>query len=144
MERKEPRVKKDISFLFSVLGVCAMVLSSAACSNDSHPQQGPAGPKGDRGDKGPPGVPGPKGDPGAQGPSGPRGDSGLHVIALGQDKCRAHGCVVTCNANETLVSVICIAEKRHPTPTIIENASGTVSGSCAAGVGGVRALCVAK
>jgi hypothetical protein len=90
-------------------------------------------------------VPGPKGDPGAQGPPGPRGDSALHVVALGQDKCRAHGCIVTCNANETLVSVICISGTRHAGPAIIsQNAGGVVSGSCAAGVGGAHALCVAK
>jgi hypothetical protein len=46
--------------------------------------------------------PGPKGDPGSQGPAGPQGAQGIQGIAGMQGQRR-----VTCDANETLVSVFC-------------------------------------
>ena len=44
--------------------------------------------------------PGPKGEPGPQGPAGPQGAQGIQGIAGTQGQWR-----VTCDANETLVSV---------------------------------------
>ena len=46
--------------------------------------------------------PGPKGEPGPQGPAGPQGAQGIQGIAGMQGQWR-----VTCDANETLVSVFC-------------------------------------
>jgi hypothetical protein len=46
--------------------------------------------------------PGPKGEPGPQGPAGPQGAQGIQGIAGTQGQWR-----VTCDANETLVSVFC-------------------------------------
>ena len=46
--------------------------------------------------------PGPKGEPGPQGPAGPQGAQGNQGIAGTQGQWR-----VTCDANETLVSVFC-------------------------------------
>ena len=46
--------------------------------------------------------PGPEGEPGPQGPAGPQGAQGIQGIAGMQGQWR-----VTCDANETLVSVFC-------------------------------------
>lgn len=68
---------------------------------------GPSGPKGDLGPPGPAGQPGPKGDAGQQGatgpagPPGPSGSAAFRVVAGGKS--------VTCNENETLVSIVCSA-----------------------------------
>ena len=48
--------------------------------------------------------PGPKGEPGPQGPAGPQGAQGIQGIAGTQGQWR-----VTCDANETLVSVFCLS-----------------------------------
>ncbi len=90
-------------------------------------EQGPPGPQGPKGEQGPPGPQGPKGDPGQAGPPGPAGPQGapgekgpigpaspasaaapanLHVLR--QDSCDAAGCLLACNAGETLASVTCL------------------------------------
>src|SRR5690242_17014073 len=74
-----------------------MVLAAfllAACS-------GPQGQQGQKGDQGPPGPQGQKGDQGPPGPPGPAGTAGLRVVS-GEK-------TVSCNSDETLVSVICSA-----------------------------------
>lgn len=56
--------------------------------------------------------PGPKGEPGPQGPAGPQGAQGIQGIACMQGQWR-----VTCDANETLVSVFCQVAVRLMVPS---------------------------
>jgi hypothetical protein len=99
-----------------------IALSLAACGRDPGPKgepgaQGPAGPQGAQGiqgvagaqgqpgaqgPQGPQGAPGPKGEAGAKGDKGDKGDAAPAGLRLVQ----ADG-AVSCEANETLVSVFC-------------------------------------
>src|SRR5437764_12294556 len=67
-------------------------------------QQGQAGPPGAKGAKGDTGPPGPRGDQGPPGPAGSvgsAGSAGLRIVS-------GEG-TVSCNDDETLVSVVCSA-----------------------------------
>ncbi len=100
----------------AVAVVVGLALTLAACGRDP----GPAGPKGDPGAQGPAGpqgaqgvqgVAGAQGQPGAQGPQGPQGAPGAKGDAgppgaSGLRSVQADG-VVSCDADETLVSVFC-------------------------------------
>ncbi|HZR03544.1 MAG TPA: hypothetical protein VFA81_10275 [Burkholderiales bacterium] len=99
--------------------VVALSLSLAACGKSPGPKgdpgpQGPAGPQGAQGVQGVPGAQGqagaqgpqgPQGAPGEKGPKGDKGDKGdpgtSNVRAVQADG------PVTCEADETLVSVFC-------------------------------------
>ena len=96
--------------------VIGIALSLAACGKDPGPKgepgaQGPAGPQGAQGIQGVAGV---QGQTGAQGPQGPQGTSGEKgekgdkgdAAAVNVRSVQADG-VVSCDANETLVSVFC-------------------------------------
>jgi hypothetical protein len=87
-----------------------MSLSLVACGREPGPKgdPGPQGPAGPQGAQGIQGVAGPQGQQGPQGPQGPQGKPGdkgdpgttnLHSV-------QADG-AVSCDANETLVSVFC-------------------------------------
>src|SRR6195256_3285522 len=88
-------------------------LSLAACGRDPGPKgdPGPQGPAGPQGAQGVQGVPGAQGQAGAQGPQGPQGAPGpkgekgdpatINVRAVHGDG------AVSCESNETLVSVLC-------------------------------------
>ncbi len=74
---------------------------------------GPQGAQGPKGDAGPAGPKGDKGEPGAkgeQGPAGPTRDAALRIVRLGASDCGTSGCTVTCYADETIVSAVCVAE----------------------------------
>jgi collagen triple helix repeat protein len=113
--------------IFPIL-VVGFALSLAACGRDPGPKgepgaQGPAGPQGAQGIQG---VAGAQGQPGAQGPQGPQGapgDKGAagekgekgaagdkgdkgDAAAANLRSVQADG-AVSCEANETLVSVFC-------------------------------------
>src|ERR1700742_2456561 len=108
-------------FMKSVAALLLVVsaLSLAACGKDPGPKgdpgpQGPAGPQGAQGVQGVAGVQGqtgaqgpqgPQGAPGEKGPKGDKGDKG----DLGTSNVRAVQTdgAVTCEADETLVSVFC-------------------------------------
>src|ERR1700726_733653 len=101
--------------IFPVL-VVGLAHSLAACGRDPGPKgdpgpQGPAGPQGTQGEQG---IPGAQGQAGAQGPQGPQGAPGekgdkgekgdaatVNVRAVQDDGS------ISCEANETLVSVFC-------------------------------------
>ena len=99
---------------FPLLAV-GLALTLAACGRDPGPKgdpgpQGPAGPQGAQGIQGVPGAQGPAGAQGPQGPQGKpgdkgdkgdKGDTGASVRAVQADG------TVSCEANETLVSVFC-------------------------------------
>lgn len=90
-------------------------LTLAACGKEPGPKgdPGPQGPAGPQGAQGIQGVPGAQGQAGAQGPQGPqgapgekgekgeKGDPGASVRSVQADG------QVSCDANETLVSVFC-------------------------------------
>ena len=85
----------------------------AACGRDPGPKgdpgaQGPAGPQGAQGIQGVAGVQGPAGAQGPQGPQGTPGDKGEkgEAAAVNVRAIQADGSV-SCEANETLVSVFC-------------------------------------
>jgi hypothetical protein len=101
----------------AVAAVVGLALTLAACGRDP----GPAGPKGDPGAQGPAGpqgaqgvqgVPGAQGQPGPQGPQGPqgapgaKGDAGPAGASSAVRSVQADG-AVSCDADETLVSVFC-------------------------------------
>jgi Collagen triple helix repeat (20 copies) len=98
----------------AVAVVVGLALTLAACGRDP----GPAGPKGDPGAQGPAGsqgaqgVPGAQGQPGPQGPQGPqgapgaKGDAGPAGASSAVRSVQADG-AVSCEADETLVSVFC-------------------------------------
>ena len=103
----------------AVAVVVGLALTLAACGRDP----GPAGPKGDPGAQGPAGpqgaqgvqgVPGAQGQPGPQGPQGPqgapgaKGDAGPAGASSAIRSVQADG-AVSCEADETLVSVFCPA-----------------------------------
>jgi hypothetical protein len=103
----------------AVAVVVGLALTLAACGRDP----GPAGPKGDPGAQGPAGpqgaqgvqgVPGAQGQPGPQGPQGPqgapgaKGDTGPAGASSAVRSVQADG-AVSCEADETLVSVFCPA-----------------------------------
>ena len=96
-----------------------IALSLAACGRDPGPKgdpgpQGPAGPQGAQGVQGVAGVQGQAGAQGPQGPQGAPGDKGEKgdkgdkgdSAAAGLRPIQADG-AVSCEANETLVSVFC-------------------------------------
>jgi len=95
--------------IFPLLAVM-MSLSLAACGREPGPKgdPGPQGPAGPQGAQGIQGVAGPQGQQGQQGPQGPqgkpgdKGDPGTTNLRSVQ----ADG-AVSCDANETLVSVFC-------------------------------------
>jgi hypothetical protein len=95
--------------IFPLLAVM-MSLSLVACSREPGPKgdPGPQGPAGPQGAQGIQGVAGPQGQQGPQGPQGPqgkpgdKGDPGTTNLRTVQ----ADG-AVSCDANETLVSVFC-------------------------------------
>jgi hypothetical protein len=118
----------------AVAVVVGLALTLAACGREP----GPAGPKGDPGAQGPAGpqgaqgvqgVPGAQGQPGPQGPQGPqgapgaKGDAGPAGASSAVRSVQADG-AVSCEADETLVSVFCPAggapdgAKCGTTPTI--------------------------
>ena len=98
--------------IFPLLAVM-MSLSLAACGREPGPKgdPGPQGPAGPQGAQGIQGVAGPQGQPGPQGPQGPQGKPGdkgdkgdpgpANLRAVQADG------AVSCDANETLVSVFC-------------------------------------
>jgi hypothetical protein len=104
----------------AVAVVVGLALTLAACGKDP----GPAGPKGEPGAQGPAGpqgaqgvqgVPGAQGQPGSQGPQGPqgapgakgdKGDAGPAGAPSAVRSVQADG-AVSCDADETLVSVFC-------------------------------------
>ena len=106
----------------AVAVVVGLALTLAACGREP----GPAGPKGDPGAQGPAGpqgaqgvqgVPGAQGQPGPQGPQGPqgapgakgdKGDAGPAGASSAVRSVQADG-AVSCEADETLVSVFCPA-----------------------------------
>jgi hypothetical protein len=98
--------------VFPLLAVM-MSLSLASCGREPGPKgdPGPQGPAGPQGAQGIQGVAGPQGQQGPQGPQGPqgkpgdkgdKGDAGPANLRAVQ----ADG-AVSCDANETLVSVFC-------------------------------------
>ena len=95
---------------FALLFAVAMSVSLAACGRDPGPKgdpgaQGPAGPQGAQGIQGVAGSQGPQGQQGPQGPQGSPGEKGdpggVNLRAVQADGS------VGCEANETLVSVVC-------------------------------------
>jgi Collagen triple helix repeat (20 copies) len=96
----------------AVVAAIGMALALAGCGKEP----GPAGPKGEAGAQGPAGpqgaqggqgVPGPQGQQGPQGTPGPKGDKGeAEPAGPGIRSVQADGSV-SCEANETLVSVFC-------------------------------------
>jgi hypothetical protein len=102
-----------VSMKILSLAILGISLSLAACGRDPGPKgepgaQGPAGPQGAQGVQGIPGTQGQAGPQGPQGPQGAPGDRGpkgeaatLNARAVQGDN------AVSCDANETLVSVFC-------------------------------------
>src|SRR5882757_8947220 len=95
--------------IFAILAM-GMALALGGCGKDPGPKgdPGPQGPAGPQGAQGVQGVPGPQGQAGAQGPQGaqgPNGDKGdqatSNIRAVQVDG------PVSCESNETLVSVFC-------------------------------------
>src|SRR5882757_3562150 len=88
-----------------------MALALAGCGKEPGPKgdPGPQGPAGPQGAQGVQGIPGPQGQAGAQGPQGPqgpKGDKGDPGQGSVIRSVQADG-AVSCDANETLVSVFC-------------------------------------
>jgi hypothetical protein len=104
----------------AVAVIVGLALTLAACGRDP----GPAGPKGEPGAQGPAGpqgaqgvqgIPGAQGQSGPQGPQGPqgapgakgdKGDAGPAGASSAVRSVQADG-AVSCDADETLVSVFC-------------------------------------
>jgi hypothetical protein len=92
--------------------VVGMALTLAACGKEPGPkgEAGPQGPAGPQGAQGLQGVAGPQGQQGPQGPQGPQGAPGPKVdvgpSGASARSVQADG-PVSCEANETLVSVFC-------------------------------------
>jgi len=99
--------------IFPIL-VMGIALSLAGCGRDPGPKgdPGPQGPAGPQGAQGIQGIPGAQGQAGAQGPQGPqgapgeKGDKGDKGDGASVRAVQADG-AVSCEANETLVSVFC-------------------------------------
>jgi hypothetical protein len=96
--------------IFPILAI-GMALALAGCGKEPGPKgdPGPQGPAGPQGAQGVQGVPGPQGQAGAQGPQGPqgpKGDKGDPGQGSVIRSVQADG-AVSCDANETLVSVFC-------------------------------------
>ena len=100
----------------AVAVVVGIALTLAACGKEPGPAgpkgdagaQGPAGPQGAQGVQGVPGAQGQAGPQGPQGPQGAKGDKGDAgpAGATALRSVQADG-AVSCEANETLVSVFC-------------------------------------
>jgi hypothetical protein len=92
--------------------VVGMALTLAACGKEPGPkgEAGPQGPAGPQGAQGLQGVAGPQGQQGPQGPQGPQGAPGpkgdVGPSGASARSVQADG-PVSCEANETLVSVFC-------------------------------------
>src|SRR3954469_23587130 len=99
--------------MHKMIAVAAMsaAFALAACGREPGPKgdpgsQGPAGPQGAQGVQGVPGPQGQAGAQGPQGPQGPKGDKGDPGQGSVIRSVQADG-AVSCDANETLVSVFC-------------------------------------
>ena len=157
-------MRKSIAIV-ALIGAFSLVACSPEPQGQKG-DQGPPGPQGARGEQGPPGSQGPKGDqgiPGPQGPQGAKGEQGpagpqgpqgakgeqgaagsaaqatstnLHVVR--QATCDAqNNCNLSCNAGETLASVIC------PSGTVSISKNGDVeTASCSSSPGPALALCL--
>lgn len=93
--------------------VVGIAISLAGCGREPGPKgdPGPQGPAGPQGAQGIQGVPGPQGQAGAQGPQGPQGPKGEkgdkgEAASVNVRAVQADG-PVSCEVNETLVSVFC-------------------------------------
>jgi Collagen triple helix repeat (20 copies) len=98
--------------IFPIL-VVGIAISLAGCGREpgAKGDPGPQGPAGPQGAQGIQGVPGPQGQAGAQGPQGPQGPKGEkgdkgEAASVNVRAVQADG-PVSCEANETLVSVFC-------------------------------------
>jgi hypothetical protein len=106
--------------VFAVAAV-GLALALAGCGRDPGPQgpkgdpgpQGPAGPQGAQGLQGIPGIQGqagaqgPQGPQGAPGERGPAGEKGTPGDVASLFRIVQGDAAATCEANETLVSVLC-------------------------------------
>ena len=98
---------------FPAVIIFAVALTLAGCGRDPGPkgETGPQGPAGPQGAQGVQGVPGVQGQAGAQGPQGPQGlpgEKGAKGDATSLNARAVQGdSAVSCDANETLVSVVC-------------------------------------
>jgi hypothetical protein len=135
----------------TIAGVLSLTL--AGCFAGPQGPAGPPGPKGPAGPAGPPGEKGDRGNVGEQGTAGPPGPQGppgtpfLRVIALGLDKCGPSGCTIICNADETIVSAVCIADagaKASPQPIFTQSTDGTRSSASCSATSAMRAICAKK
>jgi hypothetical protein len=98
--------------IFPIL-VVGIAISLAGCGREpgAKGDPGPQGPAGPQGAQGIQGVPGPQGQAGVQGPQGPQGPKGEkgdkgEAASVNVRVVQADG-PVSCEANETLVSVFC-------------------------------------
>jgi hypothetical protein len=108
--------------------------------NGTRGEAGIQGPPGDRGPAGPAGPAGPKGDKGDKGDAGPAGPAGpanttLRVVSVSD--CTGGACTATCNAEEVIVSAVCVADA--PMSPVVDGASAKCNAAK-----GLNALCARK
>lgn len=119
------------------MGVIALSVILASCSQGPpgpKGDSGPAGPQGAKGDTGPPGpagLAGPAGAAGAQGPQGAQGAQGppgtpgsqIRLVERIVEGCDSDECRIACNDGEFLLMAYCGTERKPP----IYDRDGSVS-----------------
>ncbi|MBB5049444.1 hypothetical protein HNR60_004222 [Rhodopseudomonas rhenobacensis] len=111
--------------LIVLIATAAMV---AGCNQGS----GEVGPKGEPGVAGPPG------------PAGPPGVSGSSIRTLTSSTCSADGCPVSCDADETLVSAICIGATSAKFSDNLQLSNGIMTARCGSSSTSTIATCARK
>jgi hypothetical protein len=85
------------------------------------------------------GTPGPQGAPGVQGPAGPAGPAGppgkdgasaSSIRTLTSSSCAADSCPTACEANETLVSALCVGNGTARFSDAIGVTGGVMTARC--------------
>ncbi|WP_296511736.1 hypothetical protein [Rhodopseudomonas sp.] len=93
------------------------------------------------------GTPGPKGEPGIAGPPGPPGKDGVGGTSLRSvtsNSCSANGCPTACEADETLVSAICMGSASAKFSDTLSVDNGVMTARCGPSFSSIALTCAKK
>jgi hypothetical protein len=98
----------------TLIAILAATVTLAGCNDRS----------GEVGAKGEPGIAGPAG------PAGPAGISGSSIRTVTSEGCSSNGCPTSCEADETLISVICVGATSAKFSDNMQVENGALTARC--------------
>jgi hypothetical protein len=104
----------------------AASLALASCSD----KPGETAAKAESGVAGLQGPPGKDGPPGPPGPAGPAGPAGSSVRSVTSETCASNGCPTSCQADEALVSALCVGASGVRVSDNMQLAGGVLTARC--------------